>query len=281
MDKTPISFIVVEYKSRPEIDALIQSIEEFEPSALVIVSSNSLYSKEEQADFKNAFPHINVLFNKRNGGYAYGVNRALEQVTTPYAVLLNPDVELLTPFSKEVEAVFLKYPKLAVFSPLVLDGDGQDTTVARRFWVPYFGFARLMERFIPLSLFQKAHQHYLRMDCPQGCFAPVDFVSGGAMVINMAAYRAVSGMDERYFMYMEDVDWCHQFWDAGWWVAMNPMVKVIHHAKHESTRNLWKALSSRTTRAHLQSYWRYYQKWGGKQYSPSDHFELENAEDKN
>jgi N-acetylglucosaminyl-diphospho-decaprenol L-rhamnosyltransferase len=272
MNKAFISFIIVEYKSRPEIDALIQSIEKYEPSAQVIVSSNSLYSEKEREDYTAAFPHAKVFFNKRNGGYAYGVNRALEQVTTPYAVLLNPDVELLTPFSKVVDELFAKHQKLAVFSPLVLDADGQDATVARRFWVPFFGFSRLMERFIPITLLQKAHRRYLRMDCPRGSFAPVDFVSGGAMVINMAAYRAVGGMDERYFMYMEDVDWCHQFWDAGWWVAMNPDVKVIHHAKHESTRNLWKALSSRTTRAHLLSYWRYYRKWGGKQYCPSDSF---------
>lgn len=276
MDKFSISFVVVEYRSRPEIDALIQSIEKFEPSAQVIVSSNSLYSEKEQRDFKAAFPYVDVLFNKRNGGYAYGVNRALEHVKTPCAVLLNPDVELLTPFSAIVEKMFSKFSNLAIFSPQVLDADGHDTTVARRFWVPYFGFARLMERFIPISLFQKAHRLYLRMDCPRDCLAPVDFVSGGAMVINMAAYRAVGGMDERYFMYMEDVDWCHQFWDAGWWVAMNPDIKVIHHAKHESTRNLWKALSSRTTRAHLQSYWRYYRKWGGRQYFPSDSFKIDN-----
>jgi GT2 family glycosyltransferase len=270
MSDALLTIIVVDYHSRPEIDSLMRSIDKFEPGIPVLISSNSLYSAPERLDFRGAFPQATVLFNDRNLGYAGGVNQALRHVTTPYVALLNPDVELLMPLATSVSQVFQKNDKLAAFTPVVLNGTGQDTTVARRFWVPYFAIARLMERVIPIPYLQHVHDRYLRNDCPKSRFAPVDFVSGGTMIVNMAAYRDVGGMDERYFLYMEDVDWCRSFWEAGWWVAIEPTLKVVHHAHHDSTRSLWKGAFARTTRAHLASYWKYYRKWGGRSYCPSD-----------
>lgn len=269
-----LTIVVVEYHSRPEIDSLIKSLEVYEPESPVIISSNSRYEPRERKEFIQAFSHARVIFNDRNLGYAGGVNQALRLVITPYVAILNPDVELLMPLATGVGQVFQKNDKLAVFTPQVLNGTGQDTTVARRFWIPYFAIARLMERVCPIPYLQRVHDRYLRNDCPSGRFAPVDFVSGGAMIVNMAAYRAVGGMDERYFLYMEDVDWCRSFWEAGWWVAIEPALKVVHHAHHDSTRSLWKGAFTRTTHVHLASYWKYFRKWGGRAYCPSDNYRI-------
>jgi GT2 family glycosyltransferase len=69
-------------------------------------------------------------------------------------------------------------------------------------------------------------------------------------------------MDERFFLYMEDVDWCRRFWEAGWKVAYDPAVTVVHRAKFAATKRGVLGLLTRPTWRMLRSYWKYLLKNG-------------------
>lgn len=277
-----LSVIVVEYHSADEIGTLIDSVRRFEPSMEVIVSSNSCYSDDEVKAFCSKFSGVTFLRNDRNGGYAYGLNCAMRNVSTPFVAVFNPDVEVLGPFSEAAERTFAAYDRLGAFTPFVVDGEGNDTTVAKRNWRPYFALARLLSRKFKGGRLEKAHDFYLRNDWTHDCFQYTDTISGGVMFIRKEAYADVGGADERYFMYMEDADFCRMLWKRGWSVALEPKIKVVHRAHWDSQTGLLnlKKMFSRTRRAHLMSYWRYFWKWGLEHYFPSDEMNAKYVYDK-
>lgn len=279
MNKTDITIVVVDYYSGDELRVLIDSLHKYEPHCAIVISSNSCYSKSEAQEFIKCFPDAKILLNEKNGGYSYGVNRALREVDTKYAAVLNPDVEIIAPFSDKAIKLFEAYDKVGAFTPIVLDGEGNDRTVARRFWTPKFAFARLFQRKFKNSIMDRLHGRYLRSDWKHDKLQGIDFCSGGAIFLRTEAILGVGGFDERFFMYMEDVDLCHRLWDKGWIVALNPDVRLIHRAHFDSTRNLLRLckLLSRTRRAHLMSYFRYYRKWGAMEYCPSDQWNAANG----
>ena len=78
------------------------------------------------------------------------------------------------------------------------------------------------------------------------------------MLLRMAAVEQVGGMDERYFLYMEDVDWCRSFGLAGWEVRYDPRATVMHAGQHSSIQP---GKITRNTRWHLQSMGKYFLKY--------------------
>lgn len=266
-----LTVVVVEYFSRPHLDALVKSLHAFEPELPVLVSSNSGYDFSNQKQMAQEFPQLQWLHNGRNLGYAGAVNRALGKVATPYAVIFNPDVEIVEVFAEKVHMIFEANPRLAIFGPQVHDGNGSATFSFRRFYPPSYVFSRYLG-IVPGKTKDKISNYYLMASAARDQFTYADWVSGGAMFVRMAAVKAAGGMDERYFLYMEDVDWCRLFWSKGWRVAYHPEIKVIHRAQHQNTRGgLWHALSP-ATRHHFMSYLKYLMKWGLNKYNPADDF---------
>jgi hypothetical protein len=266
-----LTIIVVEYFSRPHLDTLAKSIRTFEPELPVIVSSNSNYDVSAQKQMAQDFPETQWLHNGKNLGYAGAVNRALSKVATPYAVILNPDVELVELFADKTRSIFESNQQLAIFGPRILDGKGVATFSFRRFYLPSYIMSRYLG-IVPGVTKKKINDYYLMADSSREQFTYADWVSGGAMFVRMAAVKAAGRMDERYFLYMEDVDWCRLFWSKGWRVAYHPEIKVIHRAQHQNTRGgLWHALSP-ATRHHFMSYLKYLMKWGLNKYNPADDF---------
>ena len=259
--KPDMTVVVVEFFSRPHLDRLAESIHTIEPNLPVLVSSNSRYNLVAQQQIIKDFPRLDWLFNETNLGYAGAVNRALEKIKTKYVAILNPDVELVEPLAEKVRMFFEDDPGLGVFGPLVLDGNGNFTFSFRRFYPPRYILARYLDIF-PSETKKRIQDYYLMVDAPRNQFTYTDWISGGAMFIRMDAVHAAGGMDERYFLYMEDMDWCRSMWLAGWHVAYHPGIAVIHRAQHQTTRSGLRKVFSSATRTHLASYAKYLLKWG-------------------
>lgn len=264
----PLTVIVVEYHSGPHLGALMASLRRHEPGAPVLVSSNSCYDDATVAALAAAHPQAEILRNAGNLGYAGGVNRALERVHTPLAAILNPDVTLVEPVAHAAARLFERDPRLGLFGPKVLDGDGVPTCSFRRFYPPSY----ILARYAGLGRLPGCRditRRYLMQDAPRDEAVYADWVSGGAMFVRMDAARAVGPMDERYFLYMEDMDWCRSFWRADWRVAYRPGLTLVHRAQHAGTRRGLAGLLSWSTRRQVSSYARYLLKWGGVSYSPA------------
>lgn len=256
-----LSLIIVDYLSRPEIDSALRSIGRFEPEAEVIVSSNSPYDERQKTELVSAFPGVRFSWNDANLGYAGGVNRGLAIATGRVVGILNPDVELVGSVGAELGRAFQQVPEVGLIGPRVLDESGRTSSSCRRFFSPVY----VMAKFTPFGALPTAKRligHVLMSDFDRSSFRLVDWISGGAMFGRADAIAQVGGMDERYFLYMEDVDWCRRFWEVGWSVAYVPNVAVMHRAKHAGTRRGVRGLFSQPTRRMLASYWKYLVKNG-------------------
>lgn len=171
-----------------------------------------------------------VIRRTENGGFAAGVNAVLSGFAGEYLAVLNPDL-VVPPGALDALADALDArPQAGLVAPRVVDPSGrpEDTTG----WFPS------LEREI-------AHSWYLdhllgregrRRALPENG-GPVDWVSGCAWLLRGDAARAVGALDERYFLYFEDVDYCLRLHQAGWEVVAETRVTVIHAGGQGSTRS--------------------------------------------
>ncbi|MDZ4184198.1 MAG: glycosyltransferase family 2 protein [Desulfuromonadales bacterium] len=257
-----LSFLIVEYHCIDEVRGCLQSLRTFSGDVRweCVVVSNSEYSDAEFAAAERALDGARLLRNERNKGYAGGVNRGLLEVGAPYVFILNPDCRLVDGGIASLIDEFDRDPAVAVVGPRVIDGDGHLQPSCRRFpklWS--YLFARTSLRC--LSLARREASRYFMEDFDHASARCVDWVSGGAMLVKLEAVREVGPMDERYFLYMEDVDWCCFFWAAGRKIKYVPFCTVVHDGQHKSLRMGLDALISPHFRFHVASIVKYFSKW--------------------
>src|SRR5919106_529318 len=186
----------------------------------------------------------------RNAGYAAAVNAGSAAAPGRDLLLVNPDVELPGPAPVQaLREVLAAYPQIAVAAPRLVGEDGVPQESARRFpsatallgTLPRIGrvpaVRRGLERYHEPSRVTRA--------------AVVDWVLGAAMLIRRRAFDAVGGWDERFFLYVEDVDFCRRLRRLGWQVAYVPEVELTHvYAKASDARRA-SVMNSSVRRRHL------------------------------
>jgi hypothetical protein len=91
---------------------------------------------------------------------------------------------------------------------------------------------------------------------------PVDWILGACMLVSRTAYEKIGEMDERFFLYFEDVDWCRRFWAAGYEVHYVPDAELIHYHRRLSAESPGlSGIFTKATRIHIQSWMRYFKKY--------------------
>jgi len=257
-----LSIVIIEYHGIDLIEACLASLEKH-LSGLTwecLVVSNSEYGADMLADLRKRLPSARVIANDRNRGYAGGVNRALPECRAPYAFILNPDCRLIDDNVDELIAFLQNNTGVAAVGPKVVDDDGKVQPSCRRFpriWT--FLLVRSALRQMPGASTER--RRYLMEDFDRKSERDVDWISGGAMLVRKSAIEKVGPMDERYFLYMEDVDWCRRFWRSGLRVVYLPVSTVVHAGQHASIQGGLKSLASRHTRMHLGSMGKYFLKY--------------------
>ena len=246
-----ISIVVIEYNSLDDIDRCITTIRqrcagmEYE----IIVSSNSCYPKEKQDEIVRAMADVRWCFNERNGGFAYGMNRGLEQATGDYLVIMNPDVKLQSSLNRLV--TFLKdNPEVGAVAPQIVGNDGNVQDSCRSFVTPFRFAARQLNRIFT----KKASILDSGFDYSQ--IQRVDCVIGAFIMITRQVYEDVGGLDESYFMYAEDIDFCTRIRESGYEVVYDPTVKIIYEGSRSARKD------KRFARIFIQSHIKYWRKFG-------------------
>lgn len=262
MSCTDISIIIIEYHGIDLIEACIASLGKH-LSGLAwecLVVSNSEYGADELAAMHKRLPAARVIANDHNRGYAGGVNRALPECSAPFVFVLNPDCRLIDDKVPELISFLQNNPDVAVVGPKVIDDEGVAQPSCRRFPRPWtFLLVRSVLRKLPGA--GRERRRYLMEDFDRNSGRNADWISGGAMMVRKSAIAKVGPMDERFFLYMEDVDWCRRFWNAGFHVFYLPVCLVVHAGQHESIQGGLKSLASRHTRMHLASMGKYFCKY--------------------
>jgi N-acetylglucosaminyl-diphospho-decaprenol L-rhamnosyltransferase len=186
------------------------------------------------------FPEVEV-FLRPNRGFAAGNNVGLERARGRYVLLLNPDVELNDTRLDALVAAMDERPRVGMASVVQRGPDGELQHSIRRFPSPLrdLGEALFAAHWPVLRTFQELETRAGRYTEER----EVDWLVGAFLIARREAVEDVGGMDERFFLYSEEIDWCRRFWNAGWPVAHLPGMAITHHLGGRSRGDLMAQLS--------------------------------------
>ena len=194
----------------------------------------NIYVQDNASDdnldiIKKQFPKVHFSRNSHNIGFAAAVNNALKISKKPYAILLNPDTIIKDNFFDSVLEYMEMHSDVAVLGPKIFDDDGTVQGSARSFPTPLtslFGRKSPLTRMFPNNSITASNILTLNSDGKSPI--EVDWVSGACMVARRDAIDKVGLLDERFFMYWEDSDWCKRMRAAGWKVIYFPRAEIYH-----------------------------------------------------
>lgn len=202
------------------------------------------------------FPHVKVIANTHNGGFAYANNIALRDALGlgsktegrqpaqqfDYVLLLNPDTET-PPGALDALVEYLEtHPDVGAVGPKLLLPDGSlDLACRRAFPTPEISFYRMLglSKLFPRSpRFARYNMTYLDPDVE----TEVDSVVGACMLVRASIVREVGLLDETFFMYGEDLDWAYRIKQYGWRIMYVPSVVVYHHKRAASSQRPFQSI---------------------------------------
>jgi GT2 family glycosyltransferase len=231
-----LSIVIVSYNVRERLRACLRSIlasEGLGSYEIFVVDNVSVDGSADMVAVE--FPSVRLIRSARNGGFSYGNNLALRQARGQRILLLNPDTELLPSALAEMVAYLDAHPEAAAVGPKLVRADGSlDMACRRSFPTPEVAFYRLsgLSRLFPRSpRFGRYNLSYVDPDQE----LEVDALTGAFMLVRRTAVEQAGLLDERFFMYAEDLDWAYRMKECGWSIRYNPRVTVLHH-KGESSR---------------------------------------------
>jgi GT2 family glycosyltransferase len=231
-----ISVVIVNYNVREFLNnALISLYKALDGySSEVFVVDNASDDGSVELVQKN-FPQVHLIANTGNVGFAKANNQALARSSGKYILLLNPDTLVQEDTFSSLIDFFEHHPDAGMVGCKILNPDGTLQLPCRRsFPTPWTAFTKtfgLSSLFPNSKLFARYNLTYLDPDK----WYEVDAVSGSFMMITREVYEAVGGLDETFFMYGEDLDWCFRVQRSGRKVYYVPSTSIIHY-KGESTK---------------------------------------------
>lgn len=185
---------------------------------------------------REEFPETRLIENKINNGFTKANNQGLKIARGRYLVLLNNDTVSHEDAFAHAVAALDKRPEIGVAGLKLLNPDGTRQMSCRRF--PSFQQAlfnrySILTRLFPNNPYSAG---YLMTDLEEDEIRDVDWVSGACLVIRREVHERIGGLDERFFMYSEDVDYCLRVWQAGWHVTYLPVATIVHYIGQTSSK---------------------------------------------
>ena len=217
--------VVVNYNAGPALVACVGSVLAQDPPPELVVVDNASTDGSLEA-LRRAHPGVRVVSSGGNLGYARAANLGIAATDAPVVAVLNPDTVLGPGVARALTARFAADAKLGAAGPRLHNPDGSVYPSARQIpsLVDAVGHGLLFFLW-PHNPFTG---RYRETGADPARPRHVDWVSGAAIWLRRAALDDIGGWDERYFMYVEDVDLCWRLRRAGWRVAYEPGGTVEH-----------------------------------------------------
>ncbi len=253
-----LAVVIVHYNSSADLNRCLESLVAYAPAAehrIIIVDNAS--QDDGLAVVHQRYPNFQWIFSKENLGYSKGCNLGMAQVEAEYYLVLNPDI-VIQPGALEHLLDFAdQTPRAGMVGPQLLNEDLSVQDSCRRF---YNLKTLLLRRTILGKIFPNSKTVHLHLmgDFDHRSVRPVDWVLGGCILVRRSAMLRTGPMDERFFLYFEDVDWCYRMWQAGYEVVYTPDARFIHRHRRDSAQGKL----NRTFWLHLGSLISFYEKWG-------------------
>ncbi|MFC1816496.1 glycosyltransferase [Thermodesulfobacteriota bacterium] len=232
-----IDVIIVNYQSTDYLLRCLKSVYDSnkEIPIKVYIQNNDFNNGIDR--ISNAFPKANIIKNRHNIGFSKAVNNAIKQSNAPYVLLLNPDTYVVGDFFGSVLNYMEKHPDVGILGPKIINSDGTVQGSARSFPTPLTaltGRSSLLTKWFPNNRFSRTN--ILTTDSDGKTTMEANWVSGACMLIRRDAIEDVGYMDERFFLYWEDADWCRRMWRRGWKVVYYQPASIIHYIGGSSSK---------------------------------------------
>ena len=265
--KPKLSIIITHYKTPHLLLSCLDSIKE----KLTTINCE-VFVSDSQANEGTAFliryhhPKVKHLAFRDNVGYAKLINEGLKRVQGEFVLILNADTVIEDEKSIEKMIEFLdEHQKVGIVGPKLLNIDGSTQE-------SYFKEYTLSMVLARRTLWKKtkwgkrALENFEFGKTPKDKPFTVDWLRGSTLMTKKKYIDDVGLMDERYFLYFDDVDWCRRFREKGYQIYYFPQAIVHHfHLKaSDSKRGIFDIFTNRLTRIHIVSYLKYLWKWKGK-----------------
>lgn len=238
-----LSIIIVSYNTRDlTIDCLNSVFDsDTEYTYEVIVVDNDSMDDSVHA-IKEQFPQVHLIENHANTGFAKANNQAMEIAHGHYVLLLNSDTIVQPATLQTMLAYMEEHPAVGVSGCKVILPDGSlDKACRRGFPTPsasfYYAFG-LSKLFPDTPRFNQYHLSYLD---PNDTY-PVDCLVGAFMLLRQETIAQVGGLDETFFMYGEDIDWCYRIKQTGWEIHYHSATYIVHYKGASSRRKPMKII---------------------------------------
>ena len=236
-DSHLLDIIIVNFNSTDSLLGCLGSIYDFIAPTQVKVFVQDNGSDDDVDRIIADFPEVRLSKNKCNMGFARAVNVALKKCYAPYAVILNPDTLVTDGFFQSCLQYLEDKPEVGLLGPKILNPDGTVQGSARSFptlLTPFFGRTSLLTKWFPNNRITR--QNLLTSTSDGITPMEVDWVSGACMMVRKAAIDDIGPLDERFFLYWEDADWCKRMWVSGWKVVYYPRAAVMHYVGGSSEK---------------------------------------------
>lgn len=251
--------VIVNYKTPDLVIKCVGSLLEHEIAAaeqIVVVENgsgdNSLNTLKEKLP-----PGIRLVDAQSNGGFGAGVNIGVKELKTDFVLVLNPDTYFV---DRSIHAVIeeLKSDRTIGLAGLdLIYPDGERQYSARRFYSLLDIFARRSRLGRTQLMQRRMRTHLMKDEIDKGRAFDADWVMGTGFLVRKDVFDALKGMDESYFLYMEDVDFCARTWERGYRVVAFPGARLVHDHQRASSAGVL----SWAGKQHLRSLCIFYRKY--------------------
>ncbi len=254
-----LSIIIVNWNAKIYLAKCLESVisESKEYKIELIVVDN--YSTDKSVEYlKENFPEVIVIQNNRNLGFSKANNIGISRSKGKFLCLINPDVILHKNCIGNMIRYLKTHAEIGILGPQILGINGKIQRSCTRFpslWKSLCSAFALDSLFPRIELFSSFALNHWSHDS----LREVDVIKGCFWLINRRSLNAVGLLDERFFMYAEDIDWCKRFWEEGYSVVFFSNAKVVHYGGASSSNDAVRFYIE-MKRANLQYWMKYNEK---------------------
>ncbi len=263
-----LSIVIVNYNTEKLLRSCLESVyagANGTPLDIWVVDNNS--RDNSVAMLKSLFPMVRVIQNSSNVGFSRANNVVISQSRSDFILLLNPDTLIIDDAIERVVKFMKEHPEVGIAGCKVLNRDGTLQLACRRsIPTPEVAFYRVtgLSKLFPRS--RVMAKYNMTYESPDQMHE-VDAVSGAFLMIRRKVVEEIGPLDERFFMYGEELDWCLRTKRAGWSVMYYPEAQIVHY-KGEST----KYNSRKAAIEFHRAMYLFHRKHFAKDYSPVTNF---------
>jgi GT2 family glycosyltransferase len=225
-----LSIVIVSWNVRDLLRQCLRSVLADLRTEVIVVDNVSSDGSAEMV--RTEFPDAHLIVNTENRGYPAANNQGIAIAQGRYVLILNPDTKVVADALATMVAYADANPDVGVVGPQLLSENGSVQSSRRRF--PTLATAFFESTWLQACAPRRVLERYYVQDQPDDVTLDVDWVKGAAVMARREAVEQVGPMDEGYFMYSEELDWCKRFKDAGWRVVYLPTAQIIHYGGKSS-----------------------------------------------